>query len=138
MDEVEQAENLQEQNDTVRAYFEQKESIPSFFTKVVQAKDTTKTGNLTQEELGFPNLPVRTYKELSTFCNKLINKPKWADYFDAMSENQTSTSLSKNAILLQLVTTSNRVQKFQDITQEKKENRGWFGKKNKEQPVSAY
>ena len=57
----EQAEAL------LRNFAESKRTLHAFFIDVIKSKDTTKTGNLTEIELGLPTLPVRSYKELSLF-----------------------------------------------------------------------
>lgn len=113
----------------VRQFTEGKSNNFTFFTNVVESDDTTKTGNLSQEELGFPKLPVRTYKELELFCKEIANDQGWADYFKKMSEIQTSTSLSKEALLLRLVNTIKK--ELADVTPKRKSNRGWFKRKNK-------
>ena len=119
----------------LRSFNEGKQNIHTFLTNVIKAPDTTKTGNLTQEELGYPKLPVRTYKELELFSSDVWNQQVgWGDYFKKMSEIQTSTSLSKNAILLTLAATIRK--ELADMSPERKEmksNSGWFSKKEKSQ-----
>lgn len=124
----EQAEKL------LRSFSENKESIPSFFSKVVLAKDTTKTGNLNSEELGTSVLPVRTYKELAVFCDEIGDATGFSDYFNKMAEIQTSTSLSKDALLLRLVVTSKK--EVADVTPQRKINKSWFKKEKEPQPIS--
>lgn len=119
----------EEARNMLRQFAEEKETIPSFFSKVVTAKDTTKTGNLSQEELGYPKLPVRTYKELELFSRDIASDSSWGDYFQKMSEIQTATSLSKDAILLKLVVTTKK--ELADVSPVRKENKGWFKKKNR-------
>lgn len=119
-----EAENL------LRDFATSKQSVHTFLNNIVEADDTTKTGNLTKEELGLPKLPVRTYKELSLFCEEIANMKYFGDYFKKMSEIQTSTSLSKEAILIKLAVTQKK--ELTDLTPDKKENKGWFKKKEKE------
>lgn len=119
----------QEAQDILRSFSESKATIHTFFTNVIKSPDTTKTGNLTQEELGMPKLPVRTYKELALFSKDVANQDAWADYFEKMSEIQTSTSLSKDALLLRLSVTQKK--ELADLTPRKK-NKGWFKKKSDE------
>jgi len=120
-----------EAEDILRSFNEGKQNIHSFLTNVIKSPDTTKTGNLDQNELGYPKLPVRTYKELELFCNDVWDeKDGWGDFFNKMSEIQTSTSLSKDAILLKLSATIRK--ELADLSPEKKqmtENKGWFRKK---------
>ena len=125
----------QEAADLVRQFKQSQQSVPAFFSDVVYADDTTKLGNVTAEELGTPNLPLRTYKELALFSKEVANEDDWEDYFSKMSEIQTSTYLSTDAMLLILVVTQKK--ELADMTpKEKKKNKGWFrskGSGNEEQ-----
>lgn len=99
-----------------------------FIHSVSTSKDTTKTGYLQSEEVGTPLLPTRTYKELEVFCNDIGDMPYFADWFRQGSEIVTSTSLSKDAKLLELAVIVKR--QLEDVTkQAPKENKGWFKKK---------
>lgn len=109
---------------------DEKHNVHKFLHDVAISDDTTKTGFLTKEELGIPKLPVRTHKELALFCREIANMDYFADYFEKEAEIITSTSLSKDAKLLNLAVISKR--QLEDVTkQPKKENRGWFGGKNR-------
>ena len=127
-----------EAEEILRSFNEGKQNIHSFLTNVIKAPDTTKTGNLTIDELGYPKLPVRTYKELELFCNDVWSeKEGWGNYFNKMSEIQTSTSLSKDAILLKLSATLRK--ELADVSPERKEmkeNKGWFKSKDNQQQGS--
>ena len=113
----------------VRKNTQARQTVPAFFSDVVYSDDTTKMGNLDVEELGNPKLPLRTYKELELFSSDVAGEENWKDYFQKMSEIQTSTSLSKDAILLRLVVTQKK--ELADVTpKSKKVNKGWFKKKN--------
>jgi len=111
----------------VRQFNEQKSNIHTFFTKVIQDESTIKTGNLSEDELGIPNIPVRSLKELELFSKDVYMDDEWADYFKKMAEIQTSTSLSKDGFLLKLSVTSKK--ELADVTPSKKKNSGWFKKK---------
>lgn len=114
---------------------EEKQNVHSFLHNVATSKDTTKTANLSTEELGVPILPVRTYKELSLFCKEIANMDYFSDYFKKKSEITTSTSLSKEAKLLTLAVV-NRTE-ISDLTKPpRKENKGWF--KPKTQRTDKY
>ena len=119
-----------EAQELVRQLEAEKLTLPAFFGKVIENKETTRTGNLNQEELGISSLPVRSYKELELFCRNICEDDSWADYFKEMSEIQTSTSLSKDAILLRLVTTKRS--EVADVTKPRKQNKSWFKKEEKE------
>jgi hypothetical protein len=87
---------------------EEKHNVHTFLNNVAVARDTTKTGNLSEEELGLPRLPVRTYQELALFCRNVANMSYFADYLRAKGEILTSTSLSKNAKLINLAVLQKR------------------------------
>lgn len=125
----EQAENI------IRQFNEGKANLHSFFTNIIKTHDTTKTGNLSVEELGMSNLPVRTYKELSLFCEDVANQKQFSEYFAKMSEIQTSTSLSKDAILLKLSVTQKK--ELADVSPPRKHNSGWFKKKSEGEQSGA-
>jgi len=121
-----------EAKEMLRQFSESRATLHTFFTNVIKSDDTTKTGNLSQDELGMPKLPVRTFKELALFSKEVANDEGWADYFNKMSEIQTSTSLSKDALLMKLSVTSKK--ELADVTPQRKVNKGWF-KKKKEEPA---
>ena len=118
----------QQAQELFRQYAQGQANAHSFLTNVVDTPDTTKTGNLKEEELGLPKIPVRTYQELALFCDKVANQPEWKDYLNDLSEIQTSTSLSKDAILLKLAVTTKK--ELADVTPKSKtKNGGWFKSK---------
>ena len=108
---------------------EEKFNVHSFLAKVIETEDTTRLGNLTDEELGVPKLPLRTEKELELFCNEIADMPYFGEYFKKEAEILTSTSLSKNAKLLNLSVVQKR--EIEDSTKTRKPNKGWFRKGHK-------
>ena len=111
---------------------EGKHNVHTFLFNVATAEDTTKLGNLTPQELGNLDNPVRAYKHLASFANDIMDKPELSKYFGFQSEIATSTSLSKEGFLVSKATES--VRKVGDITKKPmKENKGWFSKKEKPQ-----
>ena len=106
------------------------QNVHSFFTKVIQNQDTTKIGNLTQDELGIPKVPIRTMKELQLLSEDILEDDSWGDYFKKLSEIQTSTSLSKDALLLRLSVTQKKELADTTPKDKPKENKGWFKKKS--------
>lgn len=110
---------------------EERQNVHTFLHNVATAKDTTKTGNLTAEELGLPTLPSRTYKELELFCNEVANMKWYGDYFKKKGEILTSTSLSKEAKLITLAISSLQKREMADVTKPRKQNKSWFKPKNK-------
>lgn len=113
---------------------EEKMNVHTFLTKVVETEDTTRLGYLTEEELGVPKLPLRTQKELQLFCDDIADMPYFGSYFGKEGEILTSTSLSKNAKLLDLAVVQRR--EIKSVKPARKPNKGWFKKKNK--MVSQY
>lgn len=112
----------------VRQYAQEKSNTHTFFTRVIQNDETIKTGNVSDEELGNPQLTVRGAKELELFSKDIYLDESWADYFNKMAEIATSTSLSKEGFLLKLSVTNKK--ELADVTpKEKKKNKGWFRKK---------
>jgi hypothetical protein len=113
----------------VRQMEAESKTIPAFFKDVVMSVDTTKTGNLSQEELGVSQLPFRTYKELELFCRDVWGDEKFANFFKKMGEIQVASSLSKEALLMKLVVT--KKSEVSDMTPRKK-NKSWYKKKDEE------
>jgi len=109
---------------------EDKYNIHKFLHNVVVSTDTTKVGYLEDNEVGLPRLPLRTLKELSLFCKDIGNMEYFSDYFNKKAEILTSTSLSRNAKLLELAVVSRR--ELADVTpksKKKKKKGGFFNKK---------
>ncbi len=106
---------------------DEKHNVHTFLNKVATSMDTTKTGNLKDEEIGFTPYSLRTYKQLSLVSDKLCNDDIWAEYFKAKGEILTATSLSKDAKLISLAVLQRR--ELADVTKNRKPNSGWFSKK---------
>jgi hypothetical protein len=112
----------------LREYAESKQNQHTFFKDVVKTKDTTKVGNLSDEELGEPYLEVRALKDLEIFSREICDDNGWADYFKKQAEQVLATSLSRDAMLLKLSVTSTK--QLADISpKSKKQNKGWFKSK---------
>jgi hypothetical protein len=110
---------------------EEKHNIHKFLNEVSKSKDTTKTGFLTDIELGTTPYAERTYKNLELQSKELCNDDIWSKYFAQKAEILTATSLSRNAKLLSLAVLQRR--ELADMTdiEKKKSNSGWFKKKDK-------
>ncbi len=117
----------QQAQDMLRQMGESKQTLHSFFSKVIKSKSTTKVGNLGIEELGTPKLPVRTYLELEAFCDDVANDDSFSQYFQKIAEIQTGSSLSKEGFLMKLAVTMKK--ELADMSPTKKKNTGWFKKK---------
>lgn len=122
-----------EAQELVNHISEQSSGIHSFLGKIIRAKDTTKTGNLEEDELGKPRISVRGLKELELFSKDIAEEDEWADYFRKLAEITTSTSLSKKAILLNSAVTTKKELADMSPTPTRKKNSGWF-KKGDNQP----
>lgn len=110
---------------------EDKANIHSFLMKVVEAEDTTKLGNLTEEELGNLATTLRATKELELISGEIMENETFSNYFKKEAEIITSTSLSKNAKLLNLAVVQKR--EIADVTPKRKPSSSWFKKKDKSQ-----
>ncbi len=113
---------------------EDKHNTHAFLHAVATADDTTKVGYLKEEEVGIPKLSQRTLKELELYCRDIADDEAWGNYFAKRAEILTSTSLSKDAKLLDL-SVINRVQTENVTKPDRKVNKKWFQKKAPEQPV---
>lgn len=106
---------------------DEKHSVHSFLHKVATSEDTTKLGYLKDEELGIPKLPIRTHKELAVFSKEVCGLDIFSDYFNKISEVTTSTSLSRDAKLLELAVINRR--QLEDVTKKPRAKRGFFKKR---------
>ena len=73
---------------------EEKSNIINFFKKVIVMKDTTRTANLMNEELGLVKLPVRALLDLSLYCEQMGLKGL-GSHFLKESQIITNSSLSR-------------------------------------------
>lgn len=117
---------------------EDKVNAHTFLTKVAESDDTTKTGNLSEVELGMLPSTQRSYKELSLICGDIMHNDYFKNYFAQEAEILTSTSLSKNAKLIELAVVQRREFSKDGGKPPRKENSGWFKSKKKTNPVSDY
>lgn len=118
-------DNENEVEALIRGLASKTANIHSFFTDIIKAKSTKKTGNLEKEELGTPRLTQRGVLELELFCRNIYKQDLWADYFKDIAEIQTATSLSKDGTLIKLAVTNKT--ELAETTKEKKKNKGMFG-----------
>jgi len=110
---------------------EERQNVHTFLHNVAIAKDTTKLGYLTEDEIGLPKLPLRTYKELALFCKKVLDKPYFESYFKAKGDILTATSLSREGKLINLAVTTTRQVTGVPAEKPRKENKGWFKPRRK-------
>ena len=110
---------------------DEKHNVFTFLTNIAVADDTTKIGNLKEEELGMPSLPVRSDKSLALWSGEVMDNPFFEKFFSTESEITTSTSLSRDGFLPKLGVLQKR--EIADVTKKQKQNKGWFKPKEKEE-----
>ena len=110
---------------------EEKSTVHSFLIKVVQEDDTTKLGYVTQEELGMPQIPIRSDKSLALWTGMVMENPFYQEFFEKESQDTTSTSLSKDGFLIKHATIQKK--EIADTTKKQTSNKGWFKRKDKEE-----
>lgn len=111
---------------------EGKHNVHTFLHNVATADDTTKLGNLREEEIGVLENPIRSFKFLGLFADKIMRKEGLRDFFNARSEIGTSTSLSRGGFLTKLAVVTRK--ELSDVTpKERKENKSWFKRGNKKE-----
>lgn len=106
-----------------------KHNVHTFLDMIARAKDTSKLGNLKDEELGIMSHTVRANKVAHLIANEIIGDKELADYYAKKSEITTATSLSRGGFLPKLAVITKKESTVADLTPEKKENKGWFKKK---------
>ena len=110
---------------------DEKNNVFTFLNNVAKSEDTTKLGNLKEEELGTPILPLRSDKSLSLWSGDVMENQFLKNFFLKEAEITTSTSLSKDGFLSKLAVLNKK--EIADVTKPKKINRGWFGHKKEEE-----
>lgn len=112
-----------------------KQSVFTFLFNIATTKDTTKAGNLrdddTLNELGVPDSTVRGTKEMALISEKIMMNNYFRDFFLAESENTLATSLSREGFLIKQATVQTK--NVADVTKRRKVNKGWFGKQKVEE-----
>ena len=80
----------------------ERDSIFTFFSKVLGLKDSSKVGNLDRRELGMLDLSVRNCEYLANLGEQLHNK-SYQHFFMNKAEITLATSMSKKGWLPELV-----------------------------------
>ena len=104
---------------------EDKQSILSFFNKVIGMTDNTKTGNVSIDELGEVKLPIRTNLELHNYCSTMGMKGL-SDYFIRRAQIISGSSLSKDGFLDQLIVTQKKESEIKRKTSSTAQKKNWF------------
>jgi len=112
-----------------RGFGAEEKGIDNFFLEIVRTEDTKKVGNLTEDELGIPQLPIRTLLELKKDCDLIPSMSSFADSFKNTAEAILATSLSREGFLIK----SRITQKKEFGDKPKKKKRTLFGKKEDEE-----
>jgi len=102
---------------------QEQNTLVGFFNRILKTKDTTKAGYLTEGEVA----AVRTLKSTYEYAKKM-QLDEVAEYINQLSENVLSTSLSRDAKLLNTVVTSKKQLSTQSGTTGERKSK-WFGKK---------
>jgi hypothetical protein len=114
---------------------DEKQSVYSFLHNVATAEDTTKVGNLRDDnelnELGLPLQSVRGALDMALISEKIIENDFFKGYFEAKAEQILATSLSRDGFLVRQATTQTK--QVADVTKRRKINKGWFGGKKVEE-----
>ena len=110
---IESLENQQDWGEDLTPAYEKKDDLFSLFWKMVNKEDSSKIANLSKQELGMLNLPVRDCQKIALLATTLGHKG-FAKFFIAQAEIISSTSLSKGGFLPQIVVTSRRVRAKDD------------------------
>lgn len=110
---------------------EEKQSIFSYFKRVVTMPNTLRTANVNEVELGGVRIPVRTLHKLSLYC-KQMGLAGLGEHFAKEAHIITDSSLSREGFLDKLAVTQKREMEARTrapFTEEQK--KGWFKKKKK-------
>jgi len=112
-----------------------KESIFTFFLRILGIKDSSKVGNLDKRELGILDLSVRNCQYLALLGTLLHNK-SYHDLFMAKGEITLATSMSKKGWLPELVVSQKRFSQrtIQPMSMQQKKG-GLFGLGKKPEPL---
>jgi len=105
----------------------EEQNIFAFFKRVINMPETTRTSNLTADELGFVKIPLRTNLSIALYC-KQMGLMGLGSHFEKEAHITSDSSLSKDGFLDKLAVT----QKREMETKTRKQtvaNKGWFKKK---------
>ena len=112
-------------------------NVHTFLFNVATAKDTTKLGFLKDDEIGKMDNPIRSFKFLSLFADKVMQKEGLKEFFEQRSEIGTSTSLSRDGFLTKLAVVQRKELADLSPKEKKKENKSWYKPKDKDSQEEA-
>ena len=113
--------------DFLRRYGGEESGIDNFFLEVIRDDDSLKIGNLEEEELGMPEIPLRTILELKRDCESIPSLHSFAEDFKSQATDLIHSSLSKKGFLINARITQKK--QLTDTDKRKKKRVGLFGKK---------
>jgi hypothetical protein len=130
-EETKQLVEKEEEYDDLKEFYRkvglEEKGIDNFFLEIIRADDTSKIANLTEDELGVPELPVRTLIELSDDCALIPCMSTFQNKFKKQAENILSTSLSREGFLIKARITQKK--ELLDNKKRRMKRVGLFGKK---------
>lgn len=115
----------------LRNYAGEEKGIDNFFLEVVRDRNNLKIGNLDEDELGLPDIPLRTILELKRDCDSIPSLSAFAKDFEQQAVDLVHTSLSKNGFLINARITQKKG--LIDTSKKKRKKVGLFGKKEEEE-----
>ncbi len=121
----------QELSEFIRKVGEEK-GIDNFFLEVIRNKDNLKIGNLTSDELGNPEIPLRTIIELESVCRDIPSLSSFAEDFKKQASMMIATSLSREGFLIKARITQKK-ELLSGDKRKTKSKKGLFGKKEEEE-----
>jgi hypothetical protein len=130
---VQETAQANEMEEFLRRFADGEKGLDLLILEIIRNEKLSKAekvGNLTQEELGLPMLPVRTLLELSRDCSLIPSMSSIKDSFDNQAHIILDTSLSKEGFLLKARITQKK--EFLD-TKPKKVRKGLFGNKEEKE-----
>lgn len=102
-----------------------KDSLYQFFRELLRSKDSRKTGNLNDTEIGRLPLTVRSYLRIGNYA-QFEGLDMVSEYYKNQAEIVSATSMSKKGFLSQLFVT--QIKKQQKIVEPSKIKKPWYGR----------
>jgi hypothetical protein len=128
-DQRELMESQQDQLDANYPVAKQESNLFNLFLKVLRMRDSTRVGNLTKGEIGDLNISVREAQKLG-MLGYLFHHKKFGDFFYALAEITSSTSMSKDGWFSELFVSQKKfTQRARRISNLKKAKWSLFGKR---------
>ena len=120
----------EELRDLIRNATEEK-GIDNFFLGIIRDDNSLKIGNLTEEELGMPQIPLRSMIDLASDCEKIPALIDLGNDLKKQAQNLIASSLSKEGFLIKSRITQKK--EFADTKKKRVVKKGLFGSKEVEE-----